>query len=76
LGCATRGGRLERAERPCRSARTRFSYTLCGFAIAAPAGYRKTESQRLEKDPDLRALQAIRSVFRQLLGLANGQPRV
>jgi hypothetical protein len=59
-----------------RSARSRFSYTLCGFTIAAPVGYRKTEDQRLERDPDLRAQQAIRSAFRQLLGLANGQPRV
>ena len=33
--------------------------------VAAPVGYRKTEDQRLEKDPDLRVQDAIRSVFRQ-----------
>ena len=33
--------------------------------IAAPVGYRKTEDQRLEKDPDLRIQDAIRSVFRR-----------
>jgi DNA invertase Pin-like site-specific DNA recombinase len=33
--------------------------------VAAPVGYRKTEDQRLEKDPDLRVQEAIRSVFRQ-----------
>ncbi|MFL9989459.1 recombinase family protein [Paraburkholderia sediminicola] len=33
--------------------------------VAAPVGYCKTEDQRLEKDPDLRVQDAIRSVFRQ-----------
>jgi len=33
--------------------------------VAAPVGYRKTEDQRLEKDPDLRVQEAIRLVFRQ-----------
>jgi DNA invertase Pin-like site-specific DNA recombinase len=33
--------------------------------IIAPVGYRKTEEQRLEKDPDLRMQEAIGLVFRQ-----------
>lgn len=33
--------------------------------ILAPVGYRKTDEQRLEKDPDLRVQEAIRSVFDQ-----------
>jgi len=35
------------------------------LVVAAPVGYCKTEDQRLEKDPDLRVQDAIRSVFRQ-----------
>jgi DNA invertase Pin-like site-specific DNA recombinase len=33
--------------------------------IIAPVGYRKTEDQRLEKDPDRRVQEAIRLVFEQ-----------
>ena len=33
--------------------------------IIAPVGYRKTEDQRLEKDPDRRVQEAIRLVFDQ-----------
>jgi DNA invertase Pin-like site-specific DNA recombinase len=33
--------------------------------IIAPVGYRKTEEQRLEKDPDRRVQEAIRLVFEQ-----------
>src|ERR1017187_6191747 len=33
--------------------------------IIAPVGYRKTDEQRLEKDPDLRVQEAIRLVFDQ-----------
>jgi DNA invertase Pin-like site-specific DNA recombinase len=39
--------------------------------ITAPVGYRKTEDQRLEKDPDLRVQEAIRSVFRQFLAIGS-----
>jgi DNA invertase Pin-like site-specific DNA recombinase len=35
------------------------------LVVVAPVGYCKTEDQRLEKDPDLRVQDAIRSVFRQ-----------
>src|ERR1700712_5061325 len=35
------------------------------LVIVAPVGYCKTEDQRLEKDPDLRVQDAIRSAFRQ-----------
>src|ERR1700755_3444894 len=41
------------------------------LVIIAPVGYRKTEDQRLEKDPDLRAQEAIRSVFRQFLAVGS-----
>jgi DNA invertase Pin-like site-specific DNA recombinase len=33
------------------------------LVVTAPVGYRKTEDQRLEKDPDRRVQQAIRLVF-------------
>lgn len=33
--------------------------------VVAPVGYRKTEDQRLEKDPDRRVQEAIRLVFEQ-----------
>jgi DNA invertase Pin-like site-specific DNA recombinase len=33
--------------------------------VNAPVGYRKTEDQRLEKDPDLRVQEGIRLVFQQ-----------
>ena len=33
--------------------------------VNAPIGYRKTEDQRLEKDPDLRVQEGIRLVFQQ-----------
>jgi DNA invertase Pin-like site-specific DNA recombinase len=39
--------------------------------ITAPVGYRKTEDQRLEKDPDLRVQEAIRSVFRQFAAIGS-----
>lgn len=41
------------------------------LVIIAPVGYRKTEDQRLEKDPDLRVQEAIRSVFRQFLAIGS-----
>jgi DNA invertase Pin-like site-specific DNA recombinase len=39
--------------------------------IIAPVGYRKTEDQRMEKDPDLRVQEAIGSVFRQFLAIGS-----
>jgi hypothetical protein len=39
--------------------------------VAAPEGYRKTEDQRLEKDPDLRVQEAIRLVFRQFVAIGS-----
>ena len=39
--------------------------------ITAPVGCRKTEDQRLEKDPDLRVQEAIRSVFRQFAAIGS-----
>jgi hypothetical protein len=39
--------------------------------VAAPVGYHKTEDQRLEKDPDLRVQDAIRSVFHQFGAIAS-----
>lgn len=39
--------------------------------ITAPVGYRKTEGPRLEKDPNLRSQEAIRSVFRKFAAIGS-----
>jgi DNA invertase Pin-like site-specific DNA recombinase len=39
--------------------------------VAAPVGYRKTDEQRLEKDPDLRVQEAIGLVFHQFLQIGS-----
>ena len=41
------------------------------LVITAPVGYRKTEDQRLEKDPDRRVQQAIRLVFKKMTELGS-----
>src|SRR5580692_9772444 len=41
------------------------------LVVTAPVGYCKTEDQRLEKDPDLRVQDAIRSVFRQFVAIGS-----
>src|ERR1039457_6127936 len=49
-----------------RSLEARRAKTKRGeLIIIAPVGYRKTDEQRLEKDPDLRVQEAIRLVFDQ-----------
>ncbi|CAN7785132.1 recombinase family protein [Caballeronia sp. LjRoot34] len=39
--------------------------------ITAPVGYRNSEDQRLEKEPNLRVRKAIRSVFRQFAAIGS-----
>jgi DNA invertase Pin-like site-specific DNA recombinase len=39
--------------------------------VIAPVGFRKTEEQRLEKDPDLRVQEAIRLVFHQFVQIGS-----
>jgi DNA invertase Pin-like site-specific DNA recombinase len=39
--------------------------------VAAPVGYKKTDEQRLEKDPDRRVQEAIHLVFRKFLELGS-----
>ncbi|HZQ70307.1 MAG TPA: recombinase family protein [Terriglobales bacterium] len=39
--------------------------------VSAPVGYRKTEDQRLEKDPDRRVQQAIVSVFQKFFAVGS-----
>ena len=41
--------------------------------VAAPAGFLKTEDQRLEKDPDQRVQEAIRLVFAKFLELGSAR---
>ena len=41
------------------------------FVVAAPAGYVKTEDQRLEKNPDRRVQQAVGRVFREFQELGS-----
>jgi DNA invertase Pin-like site-specific DNA recombinase len=40
--------------------------------VAAPAGYAKTEDQRLEKDPDRRVQEAVQRVHGMVFALAMG----
>jgi DNA invertase Pin-like site-specific DNA recombinase len=41
------------------------------LVVSVPVGYRKTEDQRLEKDPDRRVQQAIRLVFEKFLEIGS-----
>lgn len=53
-----------------RSVEARRAKALRGeLVVAAPAGYKKTDDQRLEKDPDRRVQKAIGLVFAKFLEL-------
>jgi DNA invertase Pin-like site-specific DNA recombinase len=53
-----------------RSVEARYEKARRGeLIVSAPAGYQKTEDQRLEKDPDRRVQEAIRLVFRKFFEL-------
>lgn len=55
-----------------RSLEARYEKARRGeLVVAAPVGYRKTEDQRLEKDPDRRVQERVRLVFCKFLELGS-----